>query len=492
MSDHGMQTGTPVLEVGRSHHVRARRRAVRRRQPQRHRVRDRRRRRRARRSGGRVRPRRSRRQAVRLPRVLAGRPRPARHGGASAHAQRLLLGHARPGERRRPAHRQDRSSRGHVVRGRPSRTSRSRRSRSANAPADDDPRTDFSLTEPDGNEVQVNEVELPDRKLTVAMMPARMATVTDMAYTDGVLLVAGMSNEEFSSNLRRIPFPFTGEVADNSTEIFHVSHGMWETAAPIRTFVPYEGGRSILASYTCTPLVHFPLDDLTSGSQVKGRTVAELGHGNQPLDMVSFAQGGDEYLLISHSTHPLMKVACRDIDTQEALTEPKEPYGRAAPRPRHPGRQPPGQLQRRLRARRAAGRLGHAAPSLAEDGVALSPRSTRGGRTPVRLEWWEDDGGTVGLRLTGLRGRVRCATSTPSRSGAAISRLPDRARVLRRRGARLGRVRRHPGPRGAVRRRRARAHVRASVRVPRRDVVHHARAPFGRRRRGSRRQLRPR
>jgi hypothetical protein len=196
-----------------------------------------------------------------------------------------------------------------------------------NAPADDDPRTDFSLTEPDGNEVQVNEVELPDRKLTVAMMPARMATVTDMAYADGVLLVAGMSNEEFSSNLRRIPFPFTGDIEENSTEIFHVSHGMWETAAPIRTFVPYEGGRSILASYTCTPLVHFPLGDLTSGTQAKGRTVAELGHGNQPLDMVSFAQGGDEYLLISHSTHPLMKVACRDIDTQQALTEPKEPYG---------------------------------------------------------------------------------------------------------------------------------------------------------------------
>jgi hypothetical protein len=199
-----------------------------------------------------------------------------------------------------------------------------------NAPAEDDERTDFSLAEPDGNEVSVREIELPDRKLTVAMMPARMATVTDMAYADGTLLVAGMSNEEFSSNLRRIPFPFTGKVLDNSTEIFHVSHGMWETAAPIRTFVPYEGGKSILASYTCTPLVHFPLGELTGGTQAKGRTVAELGAGNQPLDMVAFTQGDDEYLLISHSSHPLMKVACRDIDTQEGLTEPQAPVG--APR----------------------------------------------------------------------------------------------------------------------------------------------------------------
>ena len=98
-----------------------------------------------------------------------------------------------------------------------------------------------------------------------------------MAYVDGALLVAGLSNEEFSSKLRRIPFPFGDEVAANNLEIFHVSHGKWETAAPIRTFVPYDEGRSILASYTCTPVVHFPLADLTPGTKTVGRTVAELG-----------------------------------------------------------------------------------------------------------------------------------------------------------------------------------------------------------------------
>ena len=46
-----------------------------------------------------------------------------------------------------------------------------------------------------------------------------------------------------------------------------MSHGKWETAAPIRTFVPYDDGQSILASYTCTPLVHFSLADMTSGTQ---------------------------------------------------------------------------------------------------------------------------------------------------------------------------------------------------------------------------------
>ena len=196
-----------------------------------------------------------------------------------------------------------------------------------NAPAADDPRQDFQLAEPDGTEVEIQELDVQGRTIQIAKKPLRASTVTDLAYADGMLLVAGMSNEEFASNLRRVPFPFDGEVADNSLEIFHVSHGKWETHAPIRTFVPYEGGRSILASYTCTPLVYFPLTDLASGTHLTGRTVAELGPVNQPLDMVSFHQDDGEYLLIAHSSHPLMKIACSDIAAQEGLTEPKEPHG---------------------------------------------------------------------------------------------------------------------------------------------------------------------
>ena len=155
----------------------------------------------------------------------------------------------------------------------------------------------------------------------------RTVTVTDMAYVDGVLLVAGASNEEFSSTLRRITFPFKGNTLTNSLEIFHVSHGRYETAAPIRTFVPYAGSTSVLASYTCTPVVQFSLSDLKSGTQVKGRTVAELGAHNRPLDMMSYVHDNEEYLLISNSLHPLIKIACRDIDGQGPLTQPTEPVG---------------------------------------------------------------------------------------------------------------------------------------------------------------------
>jgi hypothetical protein len=158
-----------------------------------------------------------------------------------------------------------------------------------------------------------------------------------MAYVDGLLLVAGTSNEEFSSTLRRIPFPFTGNTLTNSLEIFHVSHGRYETAAPIRTFVPYANNTCLLASYTCTPVVQFSLSDLQAGTHLMGKTVAELGAHNRPLDIVSYVTGGEEYLLISNANHPLTKIACRDIDQHGPLTEPDHSLDEQRDGPLTPG-----------------------------------------------------------------------------------------------------------------------------------------------------------
>ena len=155
----------------------------------------------------------------------------------------------------------------------------------------------------------------------VARDPLRTVTVTDMCYVDGLLIVAGTSNEEFSSTLRRIPFPFNGDTQTNSLEIFHVSHGRYETAAPIRTFVPYDHNNSLMASYTCTPVVQFPISDLQAGTHLMGKTVAELGAHNRPIDIVSYELEGEEYLLISNLNHPLTRIACKDIDRQGSLTE---------------------------------------------------------------------------------------------------------------------------------------------------------------------------
>jgi hypothetical protein len=192
------------------------------------------------------------------------------------------------------------------------------------APSADDTRQVMRLAE--GRE-PAEELDARGVKLRIVRQPLRAVTVTDLAYVDGVLLVAGASNEEFASCLRRIPFPFGAAPRSNSLEIFHVSHGRYETDAPIRNLVPYGGSTSVLASYTCTPVVHFSLAAAAAGTQVKGKTVAELGAMNTPVDMVSYRQGGQEYLLVANSRHPLLKLACSDIDDQAALTDPTEPVG---------------------------------------------------------------------------------------------------------------------------------------------------------------------
>ena len=160
------------------------------------------------------------------------------------------------------------------------------------------------------------------REVTRAQL--RTVTITDMSYVDGLLMVAGTSNEEFSSTLRRIPFPFDGDTKSNSLEIFHVSHGRYETAAPIRAFVPYQGNSNILASYTCTPVVQFSLSDFKAGELAHGKTVAELGAHNRPLDLISYEHDDEEYLLVANDRHPLIKIACVDIDGQGSLTVPDQ------------------------------------------------------------------------------------------------------------------------------------------------------------------------
>ena len=53
-----------------------------------------------------------------------------------------------------------------------------------------------------------------------------------MAFADGKLMIAGLSNEEFASKLRAIPYPFTTAEPGTSVEIFHGNHGQLETRSP--------------------------------------------------------------------------------------------------------------------------------------------------------------------------------------------------------------------------------------------------------------------
>ncbi|MES3017758.1 MAG: hypothetical protein V4721_08270 [Bacteroidota bacterium] len=152
----------------------------------------------------------------------------------------------------------------------------------------------------------------------------RVAAISDIAYADGKLMLSGISNQEFASTFRSIPYPFNSQQEASSLEIYHAAHGRYETNAPIRTFTTtaINGKNYLIASYTCTPLVVFALDDLKAGTHVKGRTVAEMGNGNTPVDILTLNSGGEKYLLMANSSRPAAKLKHKDIESfQGSLTE---------------------------------------------------------------------------------------------------------------------------------------------------------------------------
>ena len=140
----------------------------------------------------------------------------------------------------------------------------------------------------------------------------RAASITDMAFENGQLIVAGLSNEEFASKLRAVKYPFSQVDPGTSVEIFHGNHGAVETRSPVYAFVPYTiaGTKQIVAGYLCTPLVTFPMASLTAapGAKVRGTTIAELGSGNRPIDMIVYSRGGQDYLLMSNTSRGVMKI----------------------------------------------------------------------------------------------------------------------------------------------------------------------------------------
>jgi hypothetical protein len=150
----------------------------------------------------------------------------------------------------------------------------------------------------------------------------RAQSVTDLAFVDGRLVVAGLSNEEFASKLWSVPYPFATTDRGASVEIYHGNHGALETRAPVMAFVPYAiGGQlNIVAGYTCTPLVKFPFSSLKSGEKVVGTTIAEFGAGNQPLDMILYKKSGQDFILMSNSRHGVLKIATAPFGSAEAIT----------------------------------------------------------------------------------------------------------------------------------------------------------------------------
>jgi hypothetical protein len=169
--------------------------------------------------------------------------------------------------------------------------------------------------------------------------PERSFTVTDMKWRDGELFVAGLSNQNFASTLRRVGYPFKSQQSVTSVEIYHAGHNLIETRAPIRamSFASWGGKPYLVAAYTCTPLVTIPLDDLKDGAHIRGKTVAELGYGNTPADMISYtmktAEGKiEDFVLLANFDRVSNVIPVSELEAAGARPgiEKQVPFGQLA------------------------------------------------------------------------------------------------------------------------------------------------------------------
>ncbi|MEX2189022.1 MAG: hypothetical protein WD875_19600 [Pirellulales bacterium] len=159
----------------------------------------------------------------------------------------------------------------------------------------------------------------------------RDSSITDLAYLDGRLIVSGLTSAKSPAAVREMDFPFTDKSFAVNFEYYHGAHGRTEDYAPARTFIPFiiDGKPELLAGFTCTPLVRFPLDAVRKGEKITGTTVAELGNRNQPLDMIAYKKAGKGYLLMSNSARGVMKISTEGIEKQEAINAPVKGGGTA-------------------------------------------------------------------------------------------------------------------------------------------------------------------
>jgi hypothetical protein len=172
--------------------------------------------------------------------------------------------------------------------------------------------------------VTISDPPSPDAKAEWGP-PPRQLTVTDLAFRDGMLYASGLSNKEFSSTLRRFAFPFQGSsVGETTVEVYHTSHDRYETASPITAFLPITigGTPTLLAGYGCSPIATFALQDLGNRKHVRGKTVAELGGGNRPMDMLLIRKKGKDQVLIANSDRTLLRLSAEDIARAPAMTKP--------------------------------------------------------------------------------------------------------------------------------------------------------------------------
>ncbi len=142
---------------------------------------------------------------------------------------------------------------------------------------------------------------------------ATVTLVTDVAWADSQIVAAARSSEAFASKIFSIQVPLSKESESKvfTAETYHVSHGRWETKAPMSVLIPIKENDQtfVVGAFSCTPVVKYRIDSLKPGATVKGSSMIELGSGNRPVDMFIYEKGGKPFVLANtfrfhHSRKP--------------------------------------------------------------------------------------------------------------------------------------------------------------------------------------------
>ena len=66
----------------------------------------------------------------------------------------------------------------------------------------------------------------------------------------------------------------------------------------------------------------FPVASLKPGAKIVGTTIAELGAGNRPIDMIVYKKDGKEFLLMSNTSRGVMKIPTDGSRRRAPITAP--------------------------------------------------------------------------------------------------------------------------------------------------------------------------
>ncbi len=187
---------------------------------------------------------------------------------------------------------------------------------------------EFPLEQVNFSKTKIEDAPDADAKI-YKKWSSRRFTITDMHYVNGEVLISGLSNKEFSSSLRRVPFPFSKDIITTNVQVYHVTHKANETHSPIVRFLPKQMDNEwhIIAGYTCTPLVTFKLNQLDGNKKLVGKTIAEIGAGNLPLGLISYTYKGLDNVLVGNSRYSITKFTGNDIFGAKSLEFPSKEKG---------------------------------------------------------------------------------------------------------------------------------------------------------------------